>query len=97
MASQLHLDDALNYLIGVLASMPEPKPSQHVNHNDRPYGSDVWIAHVGGMYWQGQGVPLMTARALHSSVLRLPAIPSVNELRRKVHSRFTGRHSRQMI
>lgn len=56
MASQLHLDDALNYLIGVLAAMPEPKPGQHINHNDRPYGSDVWIAHVGGMYWQGQGV-----------------------------------------
>lgn len=43
------------------------------------------------------GLSLMTARVLHSSVLRLPATPAVNELRRKIRWRFTGRRSGQMI
>ena len=41
MASHLHLDDALNYLIGVLAALTESKLGHHINHDDRPYGSDM--------------------------------------------------------
>jgi len=58
----LHLDDALNILIGHLASLGEVKPGTMPAHGRRPYGSDVYVVQVAAAYWQTQGKRLYEMR-----------------------------------
>lgn len=80
---QLHIDDALNFLIGELAKMPEPKPGRHVAHGERPYGSDVWIAMIGGLYWQGQGIRVQSLPGTEGEPLMRPFYDAAWELCRR--------------
>ncbi len=51
----LRVDDAIDHLVGIFANVPEATGSL-VPHDQRPYGSDVWIPHVVSGYWQRRGV-----------------------------------------
>lgn len=40
-----HIDEAKDYLIKILGNHPAPRGAI-VNHNQRPYGADIWITQV---------------------------------------------------
>lgn len=55
---KLHVDDALDFIAQHLATLPGPESPQRPTHNDRPYGSDLWVPYVAERYWQSRGVQL---------------------------------------
>lgn len=56
--NDLHPDDALNVLIAHLAALKEIKPGMMATNDRRPFGSDVYIAHLAAAYWQTRGMRL---------------------------------------
>lgn len=54
--TELHVDDALNFLISELAALPEVKPGMMPGHGRRPYGSDIWISQIVEKFWLTQGI-----------------------------------------
>jgi hypothetical protein len=53
--SGLHLDDAISFVIGSLAKLPDPAPGQAQTRQQRSQGSDIWIEFVAEEYWSQRG------------------------------------------
>src|ERR1700761_8666368 len=53
--SELHLDDAVNFLIGKLAHLCDTTIPQAQTRFQRAHGADVWIQSVADEYWSRQG------------------------------------------
>jgi hypothetical protein len=53
--SDLHFDDALNFLIGSLAKLTDPAVPQAQTRFQRAQGSDIWIQFVANEYWSTRG------------------------------------------
>lgn len=80
---RIHFDDALNYLIGELAALPEVKPGMAVAHGRRPHDSDVWIGDVCARYWQGLGVKVWELPSRDHEVYCRPFYDAAWELCRR--------------
>jgi hypothetical protein len=53
--SEMHFDDALNFIIDRLATVPGAGPGQAHARQQRAQGSDIWIDLISAEYWSAKG------------------------------------------
>lgn len=56
--SDLHFEDALNFLITSLAKLADPAVLQAQTRFQRAQGSDIWIQFAANEYWSARGKPV---------------------------------------
>jgi len=57
--SDLHIEDAVNFLIASLAKLVDPAVPQAQTRFQRAHGSDIWIEFAANEYWSARGKPVL--------------------------------------